>query len=142
MSTIAKIANGTLLKVGDGASSENFTVVPEVTKIAGPSVKFDLLDATSHDLGGGNFREWIPGLADGENVTADMHWRPSNVVHKGLRVDQYARTKRNFEVVFPDTTDNTVTIATYIMQLASKADIGALMEASLQIRITGSPVWT
>jgi hypothetical protein len=68
MASIAKISNGTLLKIGDGASPENFTTIPEVMRLSGPSVRFDLLDVTSHDTVG-FFREWIPGLADGERVS-------------------------------------------------------------------------
>lgn len=142
MSTIAKVASGTLLKIGDAASSENFTTVPEVTKIAGPDIKFDLLDATSHDLGGGVFREFIPGLADGDMISFDCHWRPANAVHKGIRVDQYARTKRNFQLVFPDTSDNTVLSSTYIQSFAPKADVGQILEGSGKLKITGAPVWS
>lgn len=141
MSTIAKIANGTLLKVGDGASPEVYTTVPEVMRITGPSIRFDLLDVTSHDTVG-FFREFIPGLADGEKVAASVNWRPSNTVHKNLRVDSYARTLRNFKIVFPDSTDNTVTMATYIENQTPRADIGTPLSMDISLKVTGAPVWS
>lgn len=141
MSSIAKIANGTLLKVGDGASPEVFTTVPEVMRLTGPSVRFDLLDVTSHDTTG-FFREWIPGLADGEKVAASVNWRPSNTVHKNLRIDAYARTLRNFKIVFPDTSDNTVAMATYIESQMPKADIGQPMLMDISLKVTGAPTWS
>lgn len=141
MSTIAIIANGTLLKIGDGASTENFTVVPECMKLTGPAVNYDLLDATSHDSAG-FFREFIPGLADGDNISIDVNWKPSNTVHKGLRVDSYARTRRNFKTVFPDATDNTVLTATYIKTITPKADIGTILAAAATLKVTGLPVWS
>ena len=139
--SIAKIANGTLLKVGDGASPEVFTTIPEVSKLSGPSIKFDLLDVTTHDSVG-YFREFIPGLADGENINATVNWRPANMVHKSLRVDSYARTLRAFKVVFPDTADNTVDLDAYVSGLPPVADIGAVLTAALTFKITGQPVWS
>jgi len=142
MPSIAKIANGTLLKIGDGASPEVFTTIPEVTKLSGPSVKFDLLDVTSHDSTG-FFREFIPGLADGDNVQGEINWVPANVVHKGLRVDSYARTLRNFKVIFPPgAADDTVDVAAYITQIEPKSDIGTVQIAALTLKVTGQPVWT
>ncbi len=140
--SIAVIANGTLLQIGDGASPEVFTTVPEVTKLSGPAVKFDLLDVTSHDSPG-FFREFIPGLADGDNIAGEINWVPANVVHKGLRVDSYARTLRNFKVIFPPgSADDTVDVASFITQIEPKSDIGAVQIASLTIKVTGLPVWT
>lgn len=139
--SLAKIANGTLLKVGDGASPEMFTTIPEMMKIAGPSIKFDLLDVTSHDSTG-YFKEYIPGLADGDKVAGTMNWRPSNTVHKNLRIDSYARTLRNFHCVFPDSTDNTVTFQAYIEEISPTADIGKVLVANLSLKVTGEPSWS
>jgi len=142
MPTIAKVADGTLLKIGDAASPEVFTTVPEVTKLSGPAVKFDLLDVTSHDSTG-FFREFIPGLADGDNVQASINWVPANVVHKGVRVDSYARTKRNFKIIFPPAgSDDTVDVAAYITNIEPNADIGTVLVASVTMKVTGQPVWT
>ncbi len=141
MATIAIIANGTLLKIGDGASPENFTTVPEVTKLSGPAIKFDLLDATSHDSAG-FFREYIPGLADGDNVAFDCNWKPSNDIHILLRTNSYSRTLTNFETIFPDATDNTVDYATYVQTISPKADIGTILMASGTLKVTGQPQWS
>lgn len=137
--SIAVIANGTLLKVDDGAG--NYTTIPEVSRLSGPSIRFDLLDVTSHDSTG-FFREFIPGLADGDRITAELNWRPSNAVQKQVRVDQYARTLRAFKIVFPDTTDNTVDVDCYIEGMPPKADIGTPLTASLSLKITGEPIWS
>lgn len=139
--SIAKLSNGTLLKHGDGASPEVFTTVPEVTKLSGPDVKFDMLDVSSHDSAS-LFREYIPGFSDGDDITADIHWRPSNTVHIAVRTDNYAATLRNFKVVFPDTPSNTVTMAGYVQSLQPKADVGTAMMAAIKYKITGAPAWT
>ena len=140
--SIAIIANGTLLKKGDGTSSpETFTTIPEVMRLSGPSIRFDLLDVTSHDSSG-FFREFIPGLADGDNVTADFNWRPSNTIHIDLRDDSLNRTLGNYQVVFPDTSENTLDFQSYVAGLVPKADIGTVLMQTLTLKVTGLPVWS
>jgi hypothetical protein len=135
--------------MGSGGSGETFTTLPEVTKLQGPSVKFDLLDVTSHStIATGNFREYIPGLADGDNIAFDMNWMPSNTAHKDLNTRSYARTLANFKTVFPEPAysspgaGSTVLCATYITGIQPKADIGAVLTASSTLKITGAPVWS
>lgn len=139
--SIAKLSNGTLLNIGDGAGPEVFTTVPEVDKLSGPGVKFDLLDVSSHDTSG-LFREWLPGFSDGDSIRFMLNWRPSNTVHKKLRVDSYAATKRSFKLVFPDGTDNTVLMSNYIVDLSPVADAGSQMKMGGNLKITGAPAWS
>lgn len=139
--SIAKLSNGTLLKIGDGAGPEVFTNVPDVRRLKGPSIKFDLLDVGSHsspDL----FREFIPGWSDGDAITGMGNWRPSNTVLKNMRIDAYAATKRNFKIVYPDTPDNTVVCATYIERIEPDADAGKEMTDDFRLKVTGAPVWS
>lgn len=142
MATIAKISTGTLLKVGDGTTpTEIFTTVPEVTRLSGPAVRFDFMDASSHDTVG-NFKEWIPGFGDGDLIRAAINWRPSNTIHKNLRIAFQAATHRNFMIVFPDTSDNTVLVSTFIESLNPNADVNKLLTADLSLKITGAPTWS
>ena len=138
--SIAIVANGTLFKIGASASPGTYTTIPEVSKLAGPGNKFDILDVTSHDSPGG-FREFIPGLSDGDNVTATIHWKPSNAVHKDIRVASYARSVRAFQTIFPDATDNTVTYPGFTTNIMPTADIGVVLEAAITVKVTGLPVW-
>lgn len=141
MTTIAKLANGCLLKIGDGAGSEAFTTIPEIQKLSGPAVKFDLLDASSHDTST-LFREFVPGFSDGDQIRAAGNWRPSNTVHKNVRIDAYAATLRHVKVVFPDSADNTVLCSTYITEFMPDADAGKLMSTAYGFKITGAPSWS
>lgn len=139
--SLAIIANGTLLQISSGGSGATHSTVPEVTKLSGPSVKFDLLDVTSHDSTGG-FREFIPGLSDGDTIPFDINWRPGNTIHVQLRTQSYARTLSWFKVVFPDTPTNTVETSDYIQSIVPKADMGAVLTASVTLKVTGQPVWS
>jgi hypothetical protein len=142
MSTTAFIASGTLLEHGVFST---YTTIPGVKKISGPETKFDLLDVTSHDSAG--WREYIPGLHDGDMIAADLFWNPVNAVHILLRSDCDTGLLGSTKVIFPDPsagspgTGATVTCTTYIQTVSPKADVGQPLEASIKIKITGQPTW-
>jgi hypothetical protein len=142
MATGALSAQGTLFKIESDSSVGSFTTIPECSKVASPSVKFDLLDATSHDSTGG-FKEYVPGLADGENATADLWFIPQNTLHIQLRTDSYAKTKKNFEIIFPGGgTGAQIAFAGYITTITPQADSGTLLKETVTAKVTGQPTWT
>jgi hypothetical protein len=135
-------AQGTLLKIGDGASVEGFTTIPEVHKLTAPSIKFDLLDTTSHDSADG-FKEYIPGLADGENIGFSFWFVPTNSVHQGLRDDSIAKTLRNFQVLFPGGgTGDQMDQAAYVTMFTPTADINTVLVVAAQAKVTGTVTWS
>jgi hypothetical protein len=138
--SIALNATGTLLKIGDGAGPEVFTTIPEVMRVNCPDVKTDLNDVSSHDSSGG-FREFLPGLKDGDQVTAEMNWKPSHAIHKQVRVDAYAATKRNFKIILPDTADHVCAFSGYITGYPGQANVGEPLKNTLTVKVTGMPVW-
>jgi predicted secreted protein len=139
--SIAISATGSLLQIGDGASAEQFATIPEVSRVSPPNVRFDLLEVTSHDSSGG-FREWVPGLLDGENATAEFNWVPSNEIHQQVRDANLNKTKKNMKIVFTGDTGNTFAYAAYVMSFGPQADVGQILKASAGFRMTGQPSWT
>lgn len=140
MASIAKNAIGSLWQVNNAG----YATIPEVSRLTAPNVRFDLNDVTSHDSTGG-FREFLPGLADGENSTGELNWVPSNAVHKSLRVDAYAKTLKTFKIIFPDATasaDNTIGFTAYIVGLPPVANAGEPLKATLTTKVTGQPTWS
>jgi predicted secreted protein len=137
MPSIAKTGQGTLFKVTNGS----LVTIPEVMRVNAPNVKTELNDVTSHDSTGG-FREFLPGQKDGETVSAEHNWVPSNVVHKQLRVDAYAATLKTFNIVFPDVSDNTVAFTGYITEVNPTANVGEPMRATTTVKVTGQPTWS
>lgn len=135
--SIAINAQGTLFKVNQGS----LVTIPEVMRVNAPNVKTDLNDVTSHDSTGG-FREFLPGQKDGDTVSAEFNWKPSNAVHKQLRIDAYAATLETFNIVFPDSSDNTVAFTGYITEIAPNANTGEPLRASLSVKVTGQPTWS
>jgi hypothetical protein len=142
MASIAILAQGTLFKLESDTSVGTFATIPEAKKLAPPNQKFDLLDVTSHDSTGG-FREYIPGLIDGENATADVNWVPTNAIHIQCRVDALARTRKNFTMVFPGGgTGANLAFAGYFVGLNPQSDSGQILTETITVKVTGVQTWT
>ena len=142
MPTAAVFGQGTLLKVGDAADPEVFTTLAEVQDISGPSLSMETVDATSHDSPSG-WDEVIAGLKSGGEVTFDIQYIPSNATHKkaagGILGDFDDRTKRNFQIVFPDSGTTTWSFTAFVTAFEPAMPIKDKILASLTLKITGAP---
>jgi hypothetical protein len=100
MATKATLGYGAQLRRGDGATPENFAVVPEVNSLKGPGIKVDVKDATSQSSPSAT-KENIAGLIDSGQVTFDFNWVPGDATHAGILNDCLARTLRNWQLALP-----------------------------------------
>jgi hypothetical protein len=142
MTTKATSTRGIKLQRGDGAGSETFTTIAEVTNIKGPSEKAPQLDATSFDS---TAMEYIAGLVDAGDLTFDVNFVASDVQQQGLRTDMRAGTKRNFKLILADhiTTPTTVTFAAIITSAPELAgSVNQVLKGSCSVKISGLPTWT
>lgn len=142
MPTIAVSSTGTLLKIGDGASpTEVFTTIAEVKDISGPSVALGTEEVTSHDSGG--WREFVPTLLEGGEVTFDLNFNAGNTqgFSGGLYDDMIDKTRRNFKIVLPTTTSKTGSFAAYVTGFELAAPVEGVLTASVTLMISGSITW-
>lgn len=58
---------GLTFKLGDGAGSEVFTALEEVTEVSGLGEMLELIETTH--FGSGGSKEYIAGLADGKEIS-------------------------------------------------------------------------
>jgi hypothetical protein len=134
-------AFGTLLKIGDGGGTEVFTSIAEVGDISGPALKMDTQDVTSH-VSPGAFRERVPGLLDAGEVTFSLSFLPTAATQSqstGLIRDLRNRTKRNFQLVFPDAGSTTWSFAAYVTAFSPKEPVEGKLSADVTLTITGQP---
>lgn len=94
------------LDVGNGASPEVFTRYCEMTSLSGLGQANDQVEATTFCSGGS--KEYIPGLADGKEVTVEANYDPENITQNQLIADVKSKSNRNFEVVITDDSPATV----------------------------------
>lgn len=135
-------AFGTFLKIGDGGGTEVFTTIAMVLDIDGPSMSAEVIEATSHSSPGA-WREFIPSFLDGGEVSFDVNWIPTAATHNastGLTRDFKNRTKRNFQIVFPDGGAGTTwAFSAYVTGVSPSAPVGDKLTASFTLKITGQP---
>lgn len=137
--TAAITAFGTLLKIGDGASSESFTTIAEVTDIGGPELALEISEVTSHSSTNG-WKEKIGALLDGGQVSFSINYIPTNVTHNntaGLIKDMTARTLRNFTLTFPDTT--VWSFSALVVGFSPTEPIDNALTADVTLEISGQP---
>lgn len=133
---------GTLLKIGDGATpTEVFTTIAEVKDISGPSLKLNTDELTNHGSPGG-WKEKVGTLLEAGDLSFDLNFVPTHATHNpttGLIADQTARTKRNFQLVFPDTASTTWAFTALVTEFEPAEPVEGVLKASVTLEITGQP---
>lgn len=84
------------LAVGNGASPEVYTRYCEISDVSGIGVKNDLVEATTFCSEG--VKEYIPGLADGNEVTFGANYSMNDSIQEGLMDDVDGKVTRAFEL--------------------------------------------
>lgn len=135
MSSSALESQGMTIQVGDAASPEVFTTIPEVTEIGGPGGQANEIDVSDLSSTGKEFRI---GLKDEGQITLSMAWRPANAVHDGLWNDRTARTLRNFKLNFTDSPVSDWTFAAYVMGIEISNSVDDVTRASVTLRVSGA----
>lgn len=128
-------AFGTIFGIGDGEISESFTPVAEVTNISGPSLSRDSIEVTSHGSTDG-YREYIPGLTDGGEVTIDLNWNHTSHDDVWDLIDS-EENNVNFEVLFPDATS--FIFSGHATGFEVTAPIDDKLTASVTFKVSGQP---
>jgi len=71
---------GTLLKIGDGSTAEQFTTIAEVRDISGPALNLGTEEVTPQTAPGG-WREHVPTLLSAGEVTFEVNFVPTEETH-------------------------------------------------------------
>ena len=136
-------AQGTVLNVEDTPGVGVFSAVPCLVDINGPQFDVPEIDATCMD---DTAKFFLPGLNDPGSIslTSFVDFQNTNV--QRLFTDIDARTVRNYQLVFSDnlsslpgapTTATTFSFAGFIRGLPLSGGVDAVVQATLELRITG-----
>lgn len=135
--TVGTSGFGTLLKAGNGASSETFAAIAEVKSITGPSLSMETIEATHHQSPG-NYRELLPSFLSAGTISLSVNFLPATAAQTVVTTDFAARTKRNFQLVFPDTSTTTWSFSGYYTGFTPTADVDGILTADIEITVTGA----
>ena len=136
MSVSALTSQGVQLKIGNAASPEVFTAIPEIISFNGPGGAGQVIDVTDLDS---TAMEKIMGLPDEGQLTFEINYLPDNTYHALLRTNRGAQTLTNFQLVFTDNSPVTTwSMAAYITGFTVTGGVNAPIRASVTLEITGS----
>lgn len=131
---------GTFLKKGDGGSpTEVFATIAEVGDIEGPDMSLATEEVTHHGSVGG-WDEFVGTILSGGEVSFPVNFLPSNATHDaltGLQADMVNRTKRNFQIVYPDPGGNGFAFKALVTGVKPKAPVKGKLAADIKLKITG-----
>jgi hypothetical protein len=96
------------LERGDGGSPETYTRVCQIFGISGVGQTNALVDATTFCSNGS--REYIPGLADGSEVTLNANFETAAAVLRSMITDVKNKATRAFRIVLDDDVNPAVTL--------------------------------
>jgi len=140
MASSAVFGKGTLLQV-ETAVTGVYQTIPECRNIGAPTPDRDQIDVTNHDSVGA-FREFIGGLVDPGEVTAECNFVPTNTVHAQCLADSISSTSvpRNFRILLVGGT-RAIDFAGYIQRFGPSFPHDAQYTADISIKVTGQITW-
>ncbi|MFD0344007.1 phage tail tube protein [Streptomyces sp. NPDC127117] len=127
---------GVALKRGDGAATEVFAAIADITNLTGPGLSRTTVDVTSHDSPNA-YMEFVGGLKDGGEVSADINYQPA--VHDVLVDDLDDDEPRNYKIVFPDEAKTTWSFKALLTGFEPSAPYDDKLSASLTLKVSGKP---
>ena len=135
MATVAVLAQGTLVRYGDGASPEVFTTVQDVGDIDGPNESSDEIDVTSHSSANA-VREFIAGLRDAGEVSFPINLNYNNATHLQLKADKDSGVVRNWQIVIPTSPTTTLAFTAYVKEFGHTFPTDAQAQANVTLRLS------
>ncbi len=132
----------TLLKIGDGSTSESFDPIAEVLDIDGPSQARSQYDVTPHNTTG--WREFIAGLRDGGSMKFSVNLIPGDVTQwddsNALLGLFDSGALHNYRLVFPKGFCGA--FAATVLEFGVKAPVDGALTADVNMKISGAITWT
>ncbi|GAA2609615.1 phage tail tube protein [Actinomadura fulvescens] len=129
-------AFGTELLRGDGAATEVFTAIANVTNIQGPEISRETIDVTAHNSADA-WMEFVGGLKDAGEISVDVNYDPSE--HDTLIADFEDDDPRNYKLKFPVSPAVVWSVKAILTEFSAEAPYDDKLAASLTFKVSGKP---
>lgn len=126
---------GSLLKIGNGASPEVFNTVGQLQGFNDVGPQRSVLDATTTES---TAREKVSGLIDGGQITNPLLYDPTDTNGQQAMLAALADgLERNFQIVLPDSPATTVEFAGLVTMFKISGAVDQLIQANITIDVNG-----
>ena len=143
--TGAKLGTRTRFLREDPIGGGVFVAVAEVKSIGGPSLSRDAVEAT-HTESPDDHAEFIPGLANGGEVSLVLNFRPEHVSQgatAGLLKDFQDGVVRNWRIEWPQFPNTpTLTFPGFLTGWEPSSAAKELISVAAKLKVTGKTVAT
>lgn len=139
--TNAQIGYGVKLQRLAVASPESWEDIGEFIEVGGPKMARDAVEAT-HSLSTARYREFISGLRDAGEATAQLALVPgagASVAHKKLLVDFESNSKVTYRILLPNAKATAWEFEGLITSMEHAMPIADRMTVSVSIKASGQP---
>jgi len=148
MTTQAKIGHGTRFQIYDTeASPPAWVSIAEIVSVTPPSMTRDTVDAT-HAESEEKWREFIPGLRDGGEVSLEMNFIPDGAGTTTIMQTFNSDAQVTCRIVFPDGDADTSPIEATVWQFTGfctgfqpQAPFDGKMSATATFKLSGKPTF-
>lgn len=141
MTTSAIHSHGTKIGIGDGASPEVFSYLPEGTSIPAFGGSSGLIDASSHDTTG--FKDYLPQmLAEGDELEISGNYIPNDADLAKFKAAYTAKTAKNFHVPLVESGGSWIFSGRVLGWKVDPSELDGLVKNSFKIKMTSEPVYT
>lgn len=141
MASSAFWAYGSKLQLGDGATSEAFTDIAEITDLKAFDMNRDVIDLTSHNSTGG-YREKMGGLRDAGSLAIKANWLPNNATQDettGIVAKFNADVLNNWKIIVVGNIA-TVAFTGFVQAVNGELPLDAQGQLNFVVEISGKPV--
>jgi predicted secreted protein len=116
------------------------TDVAEVTRISGVGINRETIEVT-HLTSDNEWKEFIFGLKEGQDITIDYNFLPTNSTHKAIITDIIAGTSATYTVTLADNSTFAMTLLPFNFTLADLV-ASDKKAASAQFKVSGAVTYT
>lgn len=110
--------------------------------ISGPSINRGTIEVTHHESPD-NFREFLPNLPDGGEITIEGNFCPASATQTTpLIADFNNQSTRNYKLVFNDAGDAQFAFVGFPIAVNFTSPFDGKMGVTATFKITGKPVFT
>ena len=128
-------SQGSVVKVGDGASPEVFTAISQITAIDGPTTEVPLVDVSNLSS---TSREFNVGLKDTGTFTIPVQYDPDNTQQARCQTLLDTAAIGNFQVLLTDSPATQWAFAAYVISFTKSAAIDGVWEGEITLKVSGT----
>lgn len=129
------LSQGTLLKIGDGASPEVFSTIEQLVSISGPDGEAPVIPVTNLSS---TAVEKRLGLKDEGNISVSGFWDAASTTHALLKSKFDSGAAVNFSLTFADSPATVLTFSAFVQTFNRPVAVDEVVGLEFTLVVSGA----